>query len=168
MPATKQLDGNRDTSNFSPVKGGVYRNSALLADSTFGFWWGSEMYNGASRHYLRYDGSSLHTSNYIRYDGLYIRCVSEEKTVTDLTYLQDMTGEIANNTLDGATANLPPTISSPTALAGKNAMVHGTLLVKKVGVLDTKIVVFIAARSRVVETYLPIGIIMHLLLLELS
>ena len=27
---------------------------------------------------------------------LYIRCVSEEKTVTDLTYLQDMTGEIAD------------------------------------------------------------------------
>ena len=37
---------------------------------------------------------------------LYIRCVSEEKTVTDLTYLQDMTGEIANNTLDGTTASL--------------------------------------------------------------
>ncbi|MBQ3441460.1 hypothetical protein IJG27_04125, partial [Candidatus Saccharibacteria bacterium] len=46
--------------------------------------------------YLGYNGSSLYTRNYYRHVGVYVRCVSEEKTVTDLTYLQDMTGEIAN------------------------------------------------------------------------
>ncbi|MBQ3441491.1 hypothetical protein IJG27_04285 [Candidatus Saccharibacteria bacterium] len=67
--------------------------------------WGSEAYTGARRYYLYYNGSSLSTGRSARHNGRYVRCVSEEKTVTDLTYLQDMTGGIANNTLDGTTAS---------------------------------------------------------------
>ena len=38
------------------------------------------------------DNNSLNTnSGNFRYAGFYIRCVSEEKTITDLTYMQDMT-----------------------------------------------------------------------------
>ena len=94
LPTIKQLDNNRDTTNFSPILGGDYGNGTLYDEATYGVWWGSEAYGGARRYYLRYDGSSLHTSNSTRRNGFYIRCVSEEKTVTDLTYLQDMTGEI--------------------------------------------------------------------------
>ena len=106
MPTTKQIDANRDTASFSLVLGGYYTNGTLGNEATHGYWWGSEAYNGAWRYYLRYDGSSLYTRNYYRHVGVYVRCVSEEKTVTDLTYLQDMTGGIANNTLDGTTASL--------------------------------------------------------------
>ena len=106
MPTTKQIDANRDTASFSPVLGGHYGDGTLYNGDTRGFWWGSTAYNGASRYGLRYNGSSLYTNNSYRRDGSYVRCVSEEKTVTDLTYLQDMTGEIANNTLDGTTASL--------------------------------------------------------------
>ena len=111
MPTTKQIDNNRDTINFSPVLGGNYGNGTLYNESTYGYWWGSTAYNGAKRYYLSYNGSSLSTSNYDgrRHLGYYVRCVSEEKTVTDLTYLQDMTGEIADNTLDGTTRRLPRT-----------------------------------------------------------
>ena len=99
MPTTKQIDNNRDTINFFPVLGGHYANGALYRESTVGFWWGSTAYNGARRYGLGYNGSSLYTGSDARFNGFYVRCVSEEKTVTDLTYLQDMTGEITNNTL---------------------------------------------------------------------
>ena len=97
MPNKRQIDSNRDTTNFSPVMGGYYRNGTLYNESTYGIWWGSEAYNGARRYYLVYYGSSLYTNDGgRRHDGYYIRCVSEEKTVTDLTYMQDMTPTLAD------------------------------------------------------------------------
>ena len=83
-------------SSFSPVLGGYYHLGTLVDEATRGYWWGSTAYNGTLRYYLGYNGSILYTGNRSRRDGLYVRCVSEEKTVTGLTYLQDMTGEIAN------------------------------------------------------------------------
>ena len=96
LPSKKQIDSNRDTANFSPVLGGHYGNGTLNDGATRGFWWGSEAYIGATQYYLGYNGSSLYTYGLDRrYHGYYVRCVSEEKTVTDLTYLQDMTGGTA-------------------------------------------------------------------------
>ena len=101
MPTKPQIDANRDTTNFFPVLGGYYNYGTLYNEATSGVWWGSEAYNSARRYGLFYNGSNLNTdiNGVNRYNGYYIRCVSEEKTVTDLTYLQDMTGEIANNML---------------------------------------------------------------------
>ena len=95
LPTTKQIEINRDTANFSPVLGGAYVSGTLSSETTYGLWWANEAYNGARRYLLGYNGSSLYTGRDYRHSGFYIRCVSEEKTVTDLTYLQDMTGEIA-------------------------------------------------------------------------
>ena len=97
MPTTKQIDANRDTASFSSILGGYYYDGMLSNEATVGLWWGNGAYNGARRYLLGYNGGNLYTSNGGRYAGFYVRCVSEEKTVTDLTYLQDMTGEIANN-----------------------------------------------------------------------
>ena len=94
LPSIKQIDSNRDVANFSSVLGGQYNNGTLNDETTRGYWWGSETKSGAGRYRLGYT-NGFFTSNGIRYNGNYIRCVSEEKTVTDLTYLQDMTGEIA-------------------------------------------------------------------------
>ena len=113
LPAKAQIDSQRDLNNFSPVLGGYYYSGTLHNESTYGIWWGSEAYNGARRYDLSYNGSSLYTDYGVRRTGFYVRCVSEEKTVTDLTYLQDMTGEIANNTLDGTTASLTGTSLQP-------------------------------------------------------
>ena len=96
LPSAKQIDNNRSTAEFSPVLGGLYVTGALHFEDIRGYWWGSTAYNSARQHYLYYDGSSLYTSGYDRRDGFYIRCVSEEKTVADLTYLQDMTGGIVD------------------------------------------------------------------------
>ena len=113
LPSTKQINsiGNNTAtyvSALSPVLGGHYDNTNLNHKSNYGFWWGSEEFSDANRYYLSYGGTNrgLYTNYYRRHNGFYIRCVSEEKTVTDLTYLQDMTGGIANNTLDGTTASL--------------------------------------------------------------
>ena len=105
LPSKVQIDnitgGNSGSTTyvsvFNPVLGGNYDNSILIYESTYGFWWGNEFYNNALRHGLFYTDGRLYTSTYygLRSNGRYIRCVSEEKTVTDLTYLQDMTGEIA-------------------------------------------------------------------------
>ena len=97
LPTTKQIDSNRDVTSFNPVRGGAYNDSMLNNETTHGRWWGSEASNSTERYYLRYYNGNLYTGdNGGRHNGFYIRCVSEEKTVTDLTYLQDMTGEIAN------------------------------------------------------------------------
>ena len=96
MPSKKQIDNNKDTANFNLVLGGYYYDGVPNHEARAGSWWGSEVYNGATRYRLTYLDGSQYTGYYNRYTGLYIRCVSEEKTVTDLTYLQDMTGEIAN------------------------------------------------------------------------
>ena len=96
LPTVKQIDSNRDTANFSPVLGGHYSDTTLYEESTLGTWWSSEVYNDVRRYGIGYKTNDLITVRYLRYDGHYIRCVSEEKTVTDLTYLQDMTGEIAD------------------------------------------------------------------------
>ena len=82
---------------FSPVLGGNYGNGMLRNESTRGIWWGNTAHTGAIRYYLYYDGSSLYTADYYRYSGLYIRCVSEEKDVSDLTYMQDMTAKVADS-----------------------------------------------------------------------
>ena len=84
-------------SSFSPVIGGHYNNGTLRDESTLGYWWGSTASNTALRYGLSYDGSNLQTNSLGRRLGIYIRCVSEEKDVSDLTYMQDMTPSVAAN-----------------------------------------------------------------------
>ena len=105
LPSKKQIDNIGGASpgsttyitSFSPVLGGGQRNGTLYDEARAGVWWTSETYNNTLRYILRYNGDNLYNSYNRREDGYYIRCVSEEKTVTDLTYLQDMTGGIVNN-----------------------------------------------------------------------
>ena len=82
-------------STFSPVKGGNYRSGAIINVSTDGYWWGSEAHTDAAFYNLNYYNDMLYSNDYYRYSGTYIRCVSEEKDVSDLTYMQDMTPSVA-------------------------------------------------------------------------
>ena len=93
MPSKKQLDNNNNISSFLPILGGYYSDGALNSTGTRAFWWGSEEVASYKRNALRYNGTTLVTGDgvYYRDLGFYIRCVSEEKTVLDLTYMQDMT-----------------------------------------------------------------------------
>ena len=91
LPTYKQIDTNRDTSSFSPVLGGRYQNGSLSYEDANGYWWGSTAYSSTERYRLGYKSSGLYTGNASRYSGIYIRCVSEEKAITSLTYMQDIT-----------------------------------------------------------------------------
>ena len=102
LPNMKQIDAIGGTSpgsstyvsSFSPVLGGVYINGTPDSETNRGLWWTSEGKNGSLRNHLTFNNTNLYTSSNYRYAGLYIRCVSEEKDVSDLTYMQDMTPSI--------------------------------------------------------------------------
>ena len=86
------MELNTNVSNFYPVLGGIYRNGKLLDEAVDSRWWGSTAESGMRRYFLDYNGSRLSaTGKSRRFDGIYIRCVSEEKAITSLTYMQDMT-----------------------------------------------------------------------------
>ena len=94
LATLKQMGANRDVSSFSPVWGGHYTNGQLAAEATHGYWWTAEApTSGANRYMLDYSTGLANNAGH-RAFGFYIRCVSEEKTVTDLTYMQDMTPSI--------------------------------------------------------------------------
>ena len=94
LPTTKQMNSNRDILIFSPNLGGVYYNGTLYNESIHSGWWGSQAENSARRHALLYEEDILKIDYYGRRTSMYIRCVSEEKDVSDLTYMQDMTPSI--------------------------------------------------------------------------
>ena len=96
---------------FLPTLGGFYDNGISDGENIYSGWWTTETNSSRIYRYnLAYNASlsptALVTNNNRRYYGFYIRCVSEEKDVSDLTYMQDMTPSIATNTAEGATASL--------------------------------------------------------------
>ena len=105
LPTTKQISnisggGATYVDSFSPVTGGLYYDSELRYE-TRGYWWGSEAYTNVFRYYLRYNDDNFYTSHSSDFAAAnYIRCVSEEKDVSDLTYMQDMTPSVAANTAE--------------------------------------------------------------------
>ena len=108
LPSKTQVDGQRDMASFHPLFGGEYYNGALQNEDTRGGWWGSTAYEGYRRYTLHYDGSKLYTNKVLRYRGFSIRCINKQKTVLDLTYMQEMTPEIASS---GSCGKINPKMS---------------------------------------------------------
>ena len=118
LPSNKEVVNMISSSNegeFPAAVGGWYYNGVLNDESTTGVWWTSEASNTAMRYDLTYRYSSDTFVNgsgwkYGRNKGHNIRCVSEEKDVSDLTYMQDMTPSIATNTAEGTAS--PPSFKN--------------------------------------------------------
>ncbi|MBR3252626.1 hypothetical protein IKF84_00950 [Candidatus Saccharibacteria bacterium] len=95
LPSWEQSKNNTDIPLFNPILGGYYLNGTLYNESTYAYWWATDAVSKAERHDLRYrivdSVPTLATTYNGRIAGFYIRCVSEEKDVSDLTYMQDMT-----------------------------------------------------------------------------
>ena len=80
---------------FLPTFGGFYDNGVPNGENIYSGWWTAETSSSkVYRYNLAYNASlspaALITNNNRRYYGFYIRCVSEKKDVSDLTYMQDM------------------------------------------------------------------------------
>ena len=105
LPPVAQIRiiGNKTSTyipSLSPVGGGNWGNGTLSYESN-GYLWSSESASDAARSARRmglsYNVDTLYSSNgYSRFMGYYIRCINKQKTVLDLTYMQEMTPEIAS------------------------------------------------------------------------
>ncbi|MBQ3441144.1 hypothetical protein IJG27_02405, partial [Candidatus Saccharibacteria bacterium] len=71
---TTLKDTSGSTTSFSPVTGGLYAYGSLRSTEN-GYWWSATSINTTHRYYLRYDGSSLDTASFERFDGFYVRCI---------------------------------------------------------------------------------------------
>ena len=92
------MNDQRNIASFLPVLSGSYNNGNTENEDK-GFWWSSEVYksDGVRRYSLAYSGSALSTGYSVRYRGYSIRCINKQKTVLDLTYMQEMTPEIKSD-----------------------------------------------------------------------
>ncbi|MBR6505688.1 hypothetical protein IKT18_02560 [Candidatus Saccharibacteria bacterium] len=95
------------TDYFTPVAGGYYGDETLN-NTSYGLWWSNAANDSINRYYLYSNGNSLtiNVNDGRRYDGFYIRCVLETRTIEDITYMQDITPRIIANTPAGTATTL--------------------------------------------------------------
>ena len=109
LPTDYEMDNvksaNRSSWKFSA---GNYYNGSLQTVSAMSYWWCATASNTAAQYSLYYvDGNgSLNTSNYNKLNGFFVRCVREDRTIADVTYMQDINDMVFNNTTVGTTATL--------------------------------------------------------------
>ena len=62
-------------SAFSPVYSGYYSNGSLYYTGSYGYWWSATANRSYYQYYLRYNGGSLNTGDYNKYNGFSVRCI---------------------------------------------------------------------------------------------
>lgn len=93
---------------FNAVVSGYYNNG----DQTYtlgGYWWASTAYDATTRRYTGYSSTAntiKSTSQVNRQYGLSVRCILDTRTLSDITYMQEMTPTVAKNTAANATKTL--------------------------------------------------------------
>ena len=88
------------------LSGYVFDGSTVNLND-YGYAWSSTIINASSAYLLRLSSSDVtptHANN--KYYGLHIRCVVEDRTISDITYMQDMSPKIVENTATNASATL--------------------------------------------------------------
>ena len=73
-----------------------------------GYYWSASIYNTGNGHYLSFYSSRVYPQYYSsKYYGLAVRCIAKDtRTLSDLTYMQDINGDIVSNTPANAIATL--------------------------------------------------------------
>ena len=92
-------------SPFLGVYAGVYNLGWLEDGGTVGSYWSSTASNSSNAYHLDFYSGSTNITNYYKSFGYSIRCV-KAPSLSDVTYMQDVTADIVANTADGATATL--------------------------------------------------------------
>ncbi|MBR3270232.1 hypothetical protein IKG07_03235 [Candidatus Saccharibacteria bacterium] len=92
-------------SEYNPVVGGYYYNSNIYTTNA-GKYWSSTVSDSTHFYYMGYDGNSMvaGSNDFTRDSGIFARCIlNDTRTLSDITYMQDMNPQIVKNTSIGAT-----------------------------------------------------------------
>ena len=117
-----------DVANFKPVYGGYYVRGTLVDQTTAGAIWTATASPTYSRMnlYIRYqDGALSIRDSGGRFGGWYIRCVQKNnRPLSSITNMQDITSDIVTNTPDGSTHTMIDTRDGQEYTVAK---INGTL-----------------------------------------
>ena len=109
LPTQAQISSIGTSSNtyvsaFAPVIGHV--TNAGLQPGYNSYWWSATANSAINQYDLHYDYTNLNTTYSDKRLGAYVRCVLDTTTISDYTYMQDVSAAAVNNTTNGATATL--------------------------------------------------------------
>lgn len=86
-----------DEPNFV-LSGNVYTGS-VYDQGSYGLFWSSTVLDADYAYHLYLNSSGVYPAYYNgKGFGFSVRCVAEDRTISDITYMQDMTSKIAENT----------------------------------------------------------------------
>ena len=87
--------------------GGAYSGSGATSVGTYGSYWSRTALSGQYGYLLGLNATAINPANSAnKYNGRLSRCVLNTQTISDITYMQDVTPTIVANTSEGATATL--------------------------------------------------------------
>ena len=95
-------------SALSTPLSGYFASGTAYDQGTLGRFWSSSRYDGYYMHSLRVDPPAVTPQNYNgRAVGLPVRCIlNDTRTISNITYMQDMNSQIVANTPANATATM--------------------------------------------------------------
>jgi len=103
--------------------GGGYNYNGVANVGVRGYYWTRTSNSGQYSYSLSLSSSTVYPSNYThdKYLGLSVRCLLNTQTISDITYMQDVTPTIAANTPVGMEATLKDNRDQEEYLIGKLA-----------------------------------------------
>ncbi len=93
------------------VYGGYVHHSSLVSAGSLGYYWSSMANNDTRAYNLNFNTNVNPSGTLVRYVGTSVRCVArtdppETRTLSDLTYMQDMTMDVCKNSAVGESKQL--------------------------------------------------------------
>ena len=106
---------------------GYYYVGSLQGASVVSDWWSATAVDATLQYRLRYNNNYdiLSAAFDYKYNGFFVRCVREDHTIADVTYMQDINDMVFNNTAVGTTATLKDSRTS-TSYSVKMLSLNGT------------------------------------------
>jgi len=94
---------------YNPVGGGEHVGTVELLP-TAGLWWSSTQYNEYNRYWLAYSNTSdtlTATGRVYRFSSIFVRCIKGDRTINEVSYMQDVNEKVRQATPKGTSKTLP-------------------------------------------------------------
>ena len=127
LPTDSEMNNVASAAHFNwKFYAGYYDNGSLQDASTLSFWWSATAYSAEYQYSPYYISGSLYTGGSSKCRGFFVRCVREDRTIADVTYMQDVNNIVFNNTAVGTTATLTDSRTPSTSYQVKMLSLNGT------------------------------------------